>query len=338
MQFNSGWKKVVFVPMDRIGDAISDTPALCRLRELGVEIIILSTSYTAEIFADNPCVSEVISFSRSKKDGLIASLMKNRMATRRIRSLKPDAVLGMMRPIRELKGIYSALDIPVINKPNNPGDPIHMRWVNFFNSIGIESAPSQNSLYPSLTDKAVLSEWFAKNGFDPDRPILTVHPGCAVYKDESQMQDSIRYWRSENYIEVFSMLPKDVQIALTGVHPSEIEENRKIMKASPLKTAVFDIKSLKALACLISASRALLSLDTGTLHVGASTETPIAAIFGPTTPDKYGPFRKNITYVKAEPAPECWPCDHNATCGGDNVCMRRITPVQVYEAIQKVLL
>jgi ADP-heptose:LPS heptosyltransferase len=337
MKWDDKWKRIVFVPMDRIGDAISDTPALSFLNRKGVEIIVLCTPYTEEIFLNNPHVSGVVKFLRYKKEGFIKSFISNQRAKKTLISFNPDAILGMMRPIRELRNIYAGLNLAVLNKDPDSDPPIHHRWVSFLNSLGLDSKPAANEIYPDRKDKEIVEQWLSEKNIDRKNPIIAVHPGCALYKGELVVGRSLKYWDKANYLKIFSELPQNAQIILTGIHPSEIEENHSLKKLSPLKTEVFDIKNIRALAFLVSCSKCLLTLDTGTLHVGAATDTPIVAIFGPTSPEKYGPLRNNISYIKAEPEPECWPCNLNPVCRGDNVCMSRISYEKVIDAIKEVI-
>ncbi|MEE9238286.1 MAG: glycosyltransferase family 9 protein, partial [Thermodesulfobacteriota bacterium] len=85
----------------------------------------------------------------------------------------------------------------------------------------------------------------------------------------------------------------------------------------------------------ISRSSLLITLDTGILHIGAATETPIIALFGPSDPDKYGPWRENISYIRTDSPVACWPCNQNATCGGNNICMTSINPEKVVASIME---
>lgn len=337
MQWNPYWKRIVFVPMDRIGDAVSDTPALAFLHTLQIEVIVLATQYTAQIFKYNPHVFQVVIYARSRRDGFITARRVNRKAANELAALQPDAVLGMMRPIRELRDIYTTLKVPVLNRPQDTTASIAMRWANFFRLLGFDVHPAQNMLYPNTDDLAQVDRWLSMHTIDMQQPILVVHPGCAVYKSEHALRESLRYWRRENYLELFSSLPYTVQIILTGIAPLEIIENKKIKQLSPRNTTVFNVDNVRALATLITRADLLLTLDTGTLHIGAATHTPIVTLFGPTTPAKYGPYRDNITYVMAADHPPCWPCDHNATCNGNNICMHDIKPQGVLQGIYETV-
>ncbi|HQG32031.1 MAG TPA: glycosyltransferase family 9 protein [Deltaproteobacteria bacterium] len=336
MKWCDSWKRIVLVPMDRVGDAISDTPALSFLRSRGIEVIVLATTYTAQIFENNPNVYKCLTFSRIRRDGIVASAVKSHSVVKELQSYDPHAVIGMMRQIRELRQIFTKLSIPVVNKPQDNSLPIYLRWVEFFKKLGLDVRPARNEIYPSDQDREAVISWAQDNGIDLTKPFIVVHPGCAVYKDEKCITNSLRCWPLDNYQKIFSNLPKDVQIVLTGIHPSEREANSYIRKQSPLVSALFDVPNLRALAWLIERSRLLITLDTGTLHIGAATDTPIIALFGPSDPAKYGPWGKNITYVRTDECLNCWPCDQKAICGGQNTCMKSLLPEKVSSKIREI--
>lgn len=212
-----------------------------------------------------------------------------------------------------------------------------MRWVEFFRMLNLDAQPAQNEIYPNDQDKKLAISWARSTGIDLDQPSIVVHPGCAVYKDEKDVTESLRSWKLDNYLDVFSHLPHSIQIILTGVHSAEKEANSYIQKRSPRTIAIFDAPNIRAMAWIIARSKLVITLDTGTLHIAAATETPIIGLFGPSDPGKYGPSRKNITYVRTKQRLSCWPCDQNATCGGNNVCMGSITPDDVLDAVRKII-
>ncbi len=316
-----------------MGDAISETPALSFLDRMGVEVIVLSTSYTSQIFENNPHVYRNVTYSRKKRDGLIKAGLVNYNVVNEIKQLAPDAFLCMFRQIRELERIYSHFHVPVLSQPLDDNLPIYMRWVEFFKMFGFDAQSSRNEIYPGEKDIDLVEQWMYKTGVDLARPAVVIHPGCAVSTKVRNIANELKYWPIENYLELFSCFQKDFQIILTGIHPSEIEANNNLKRESPLKTEIFDQPNIRSLAWLISKSSLLITLDTGILHIGAATETPIIALFGPSDPDKYGPWGANISYIRTDSPVACWPCDLNATCGGDNICMTSINPEKVVASI-----
>ncbi|OVE74010.1 hypothetical protein BVX94_01950 [bacterium B17] len=79
----------------------------------------------------------------------------------------------------------------------------------------------------------------------------------------------------------------------------------------------------------------LISNDSGPVHMAAAVGTPAVVVFGPTDPDRTGPYGDIHKVVKAtEP---CSPC-FSRTCNKDGFpCMNNIKPEQVIEKALDIL-
>lgn len=94
---------------------------------------------------------------------------------------------------------------------------------------------------------------------------------------------------------------------------------------------------IRELIALIAEARAVVSNDSGPLHIAAALDRPTVAIFGPTDPVKTGPYgwqkKSNLKVVRAGAG--CSPC-REKDCR-EHTCMERISPVHVYEALKALL-
>jgi lipopolysaccharide heptosyltransferase II len=79
--------------------------------------------------------------------------------------------------------------------------------------------------------------------------------------------------------------------------------------------------------------------DSGPMHVAATTDVPIVAIFGPTTPETWAPWRPSrVPSICVEPgALACRPCDQRACEPGDFRCLRSTEPERVIAAARRLL-
>ena len=80
--------------------------------------------------------------------------------------------------------------------------------------------------------------------------------------------------------------------------------------------------------------RALLTNDTGTMHLAAHLGVPTIALFGSTEPALTGPIGEGHTVIRHHV--ECSPC-FLRECPIDFRCMNRITVSEVVEAVERVL-
>ena len=88
---------------------------------------------------------------------------------------------------------------------------------------------------------------------------------------------------------------------------------------------------------LIERSFAVITNDTGPMHLAAALGKPMVALFGPGDPLHYElPSAKTITIVHHV---ACSPCLYHSDvppCKGNNICMQKITVSEVVEAFAKV--
>ncbi|MEA5091229.1 MAG: glycosyltransferase family 9 protein [Acidaminococcaceae bacterium] len=86
--------------------------------------------------------------------------------------------------------------------------------------------------------------------------------------------------------------------------------------------------SLRELAALIKECRFYVSGDTGPLHIAAALHKPLVAIYGPTRPDRTGPYGNKEATVLVAPV-ECAGC-LKKQCN-NWFCMHKVTPEMVYQ-------
>jgi len=88
--------------------------------------------------------------------------------------------------------------------------------------------------------------------------------------------------------------------------------------------------SLPQLIRVLAGAKAVVSCDTGPMHLAVALGRPVVALFGPSDPRRTGPFRGQVIQKKLRP---CIPCNQRECC--DNpVCMLAITPADVMERLE----
>ncbi|MBW1717559.1 MAG: glycosyltransferase family 9 protein, partial [Deltaproteobacteria bacterium] len=111
-----------------------------------------------------------------------------------------------------------------------------------------------------------------------------------------------------------------------------IEDISKMMKEKPRNLA--GQTGLKELAYLYTRCKALVTTDTGPMHIAVAMGCPVVALFGPTAPWRTGPYGPGHSVIRAET--DCSPCfkkkcDHMT-------CMKEITVEDVFEATKNIIL
>jgi ADP-heptose:LPS heptosyltransferase len=77
----------------------------------------------------------------------------------------------------------------------------------------------------------------------------------------------------------------------------------------------------------------MVSGDTGPTHIAAAVGTPIVGIYGPTRPERNGPWRPGDVSVRA---PSC-ECHHLRDCRRSRMCLLDIEVAEVLAAVERRL-
>jgi heptosyltransferase I len=142
-------------------------------------------------------------------------------------------------------------------------------------------------------------------------------------------------WEAERYGELARRLMNDGYPVVVTSGPEEEDMRRRLIRAAG--GGVKEIPTtLEELIALCESARLFVGGDTGPMHFAAAVGTPIVAIFGPTSSDRNGPFRREDIVV--ERRLPCRPCYERERCPLEHwQCIVDITVPLVYEACRKRL-
>src|SRR5215510_6711130 len=142
-------------------------------------------------------------------------------------------------------------------------------------------------------------------------------------------------WDPEKYGELAARLTNDGLPVVVTSGPGEEHLVRSLRQKAP---AVREIPTtLEELVALCETAKLFVGGDTGPTHCAAAVGTPIVAIFGPTSSDRNGAFRREDIVVERRLS--CRPCNEPNHCPLQHWrCMVDITVDLVYEACRKRLL
>ena len=127
----------------------------------------------------------------------------------------------------------------------------------------------------------------------PFSQTIAIAPGSSLRKTNKR-------WPSEQYSELIQALYKKGQkIILLGTQ-DEREYLEKIRLCSGSKAVnLAGSLSLQQLTYFLSKIRLLICNDSGAMHLASVFETPLVALFGPTSPGKTGPYNQHAFVLSA---------------------------------------
>jgi heptosyltransferase I len=143
-----------------------------------------------------------------------------------------------------------------------------------------------------------------------------------------------KLWQSQKFAQVADQIcKKGFRVCFTGAK-EDIDEIEKILSFMTCQAVNLAGKtSLKTLAALYEKAELLLTTDTGPMHIAAAINTPVVALFGPTSPTRTGPFGFGHQVINV--ILECSPCFKRSCPTGK--CMKEITVEMVMKKIKHIL-
>lgn len=194
---------------------------------------------------------------------------------------------------------------------------------------------------PTPDDRARLDTLLDARSVPASAPIVVVNPNSSDLLP-------LRRWPEERFVELcLGLLERrsDVWLVLTGTDDERALGERILaaVRARAEDTArcvsLIGATSLRDLLTLFTRASVLVSADSGPPHFAAMTDIRGVTLFGPETPDLYGPVTARNTAVSLRLA--CSPCIHawnrRVSACSDNQCMQRISAPSVLDLVLAAL-
>lgn len=125
-------------------------------------------------------------------------------------------------------------------------------------------------------------ERFVEEAVENERPFAIINPGGGW---------PTKLWSSERYAEVADWLWSDCGLCSFVTYGPGEEALARAVTSSSRSSAVRPMAStLKQLFALSRRAALFVGGDTGPLHLAAASGTPIVGLYGPTSPERNGPF------------------------------------------------
>jgi heptosyltransferase-2 len=330
--------KVLIRGVNWVGDAVMTMPAIASVRraEPGRALSLLVKPWVAPLFEKDPHIDEIILY-----DDRYAGLMGKHRLARELRergfssalllqNAFDAALLAYLAAIPERTGYNRDGRGFLLTRPiPYGGEDRRMHHIEYYLELlrraGIEAACSAPWVYLDIEERLRAREKL--EGLK--RPVIGLNPGAAY--------GPAKEWPAERFAAVAGkvigeldgsvvVFGKDLSEAARHISGASDDPNRLLCMAG--KT------SLRELSALVAECDALVTNDSGPMHIGYAVKCPLAAIFGSTDPCLTGPVGKGNIVLRN--AAECSPC-FERTCRKPRVkCMEEITAQEVFDAVREL--
>ncbi|MEN6372773.1 MAG: glycosyltransferase family 9 protein [Armatimonadota bacterium] len=325
---------LLLLNLNHIGDILFTTPAIRALKEnfpdARIRNVVLSGM--EDLLNHNPCVDEVLTRKRGplsiikmipkvRAGGCDTSVLFTFSSVRMAALGKwagATTRVGFDEP-----GLTRFLTHPVSRRPGCH----RVDWyLDLVRTIGADVRNPKMEMFTSKEEREFAADLLESVGITKDRPTVAISPGSSV---------AAKQWFPDRYAALADRLASDGLNVLIVGSASERETVDEVMRKA--KNPPIDIAGrtkIGQLAAVLEKCDAVVSNDTGPMHLAVSVGTPVVAIFGPTDPRITGPYcdKSKVLWEQLS----CAPCGHKPTCG-DFKCLQAITVDRAFDAASELI-
>ncbi len=332
--------RVLIVKLSALGDVVHSLPVAVEIKRQVPEAQVwwVAESINAPLLEAHPAVDRVLVSPRYiwKEAGMgqameamgrvVAELRAGFEAVIDLQGLIKSAFfVAMARSKRKIgfRDYKEKIASVVLNEPMPPYDPDRhavLRYLDVLEPLGLER--------PAVVDFGL--EWMgslasgvmSSLGLE-GKDVVVVHP---MARWESKL------WPEAHWRELIGLFVREgLSVVITGDKADQPVCARLGAAAGALDCS--GRLGLVELGALMAGARAVVSTDTGPMHLAAGVGTGVVGLFGPTAPWRTGPFGSGHRVLRA--GLECSPC-FMRECS-DVRCMREIAPKEVFAAAMEVV-
>ena len=332
------YKNILIIKMSSLGDVLHTLPFVAVLRERfpKARLTWLVHPQFGAFVPEPPVVDEVIHFDKVKfnKLGIYDKWSYFREMRTLLHSKKFDLVIDM-------QGLFKSAVLAAISGCDNRIGYCDMREGSGFVSKAISGSHVRDHVIERYLDVArylgcsineiqfpmpnLQKEWLAVEGKSEavKKPYVVLVPGARW---------ETKKWPAEYFAKLANMiLSVGKQVVLAG-GPEEVSLGKQITDLAPRVVNMTGKTSQRELGALIQHCTAYISGDTGPLFIAAAMKKPLIALYGPTRPDRTGPYGSEEAVIITAPV-SCAGCLRKHC---DNwICMKAITPETVFDKYKK---
>ena len=290
--------RILIIKRSSLGDVVHALPVACALRDTYPEAYLAWMAETrfAGVLEGHPALDNIIAVERFPGAAEGGRIIDGLRTGRELRRLHFDWALdlqwlckssiflvlsgarrriGMSDQHREYSHLWCTEFAPEGQRPHAV-----WRYLQVAEYLGCDISSPRFDLRPTAQASEWAQKMLSEAGIDLSRPLVGLNPGASR---------THKQWPSQRFADLANTKPPVQWVLLGG--PSEVEMAHRIssqIASTHLVTA--GLTSLPQLVGIIGRLDAMVTGDTGPMHIAAAMTVPTVALFGPTDPDKCGPF------------------------------------------------
>jgi ADP-heptose:LPS heptosyltransferase len=343
-------KRIVVIKLDHIGDIILSIPAIINLGECfpNAHITLVVNPVSEQIARLIPCVGEVICYNARFFDRIDKAkafdVAKGWRFAKDMKSRNFDLIV-------DLRGSFASLFFALIAKSKyrlDRGTYLIRRKMDhseFSNQRGVKSRGDQWTLNHEaevsldILAKAGIAIKTKKASLDLSRMSdatvedynvsIVLHPGGPML---------LKRWSDDRYAELTRQLLQLYQTRIAFIGGKDESEVVRSIVSAVGDDRVIDLSgklTLVQLASLFKRIDLFIGNDSGPMHVASACGTKVIGLYGPTDPERFGPYGGNCIALRMEV--DCPPCAQDKCKFKDYRCIDRISVEDVMGVVNEII-
>lgn len=328
--------RILVVKLSSLGDVVHVTPCLRALRQHfpNAEIVMAVEPQFAAVVRHNPHINTLI---ESRFTGSGSFPLRVWQLRRDFRDIEIDLAIDFQGNKKSAAWIYgSRSTVKAGRGGTRPGWTLPMRpnlhqhavqvCIDIVNGLGVPVFHPDPEIFLSESDETYLSS-ILSDLRAPQEGFVLINP-FSVWPS--------KMWPLDRYAQLMQRLRDELHVPMivTG-GPSETAQAEELLRLLRPSTALSLVGKLtlgQAL-CLYRRARLMVTGDSGPMHAAAALGTQTVALFGPTLPERTGPWGKGHIVIQ-----ELRPTFHHAyQSDHDGKHIRAIGVQAVHEAVRSAL-
>jgi len=323
---------LIFKP-GAVGDLLQLSPVLRALKKSHPRAritLLVGNTASIDLFRHNPLVDEILVY---EKRGAHRSWRAFARLWLELRRRRFDLVVNYQRS--NLKGwLLAAAAFPcrVLVYHKEKKQVVHAVHNHLQAVEPVVGAPHAHDhgleLHLGPVDEGWAAELFARESLN-GRPVVALNLGAS---------HPVNRWPTWRFAELAGQLQSaGIGVVLVGGATDRELADAVLAKTSSPPLDLVGRTSLLQLGALLKLCSAVVSADTGPMHLATAVGTPVIALFGAADPGRTGPVGQGHLVLQAGEVP-CVPC-RSRSCRHTppQECMERISAAQVRAALALVL-
>ena len=331
----AGVRRLVAFAPNWLGDAVMALPALADLKRQAPELslAVAARRAIAPLFALVEGVHEVVTLDKTSYYGRSPALDgKGFDAALLLPNSFRAAYLAWRAGVRERWGFATDLRGPLLTRRVPLPWPSHQAsfYQHLTRALGVPTGPTVPRLQAPDSVRRSAARLLKARGWDGRSPLLALAPGAAY--------GGAKRWPANSFAAVAEGMASDGLVPTLVGSAADRPAVAELHAALARGVRTLDLTgetSLEELVGVLALSRALVSNDSGAMHVAAALGVPVVAVFGPTDEQVTRPLGPGPREVVTA-AVWCRPCLLRE-CPLDHRCMRGVSPETVLDHVRRRL-